>query len=98
MPKKRKTRQQKMQSVDRQKSPVAQAKQDLSPEPYTYSLPQTTVSAIGLKTPSVAQKTASITVSEYAYLGGDLRKTLLLTLAIVICQLLLFFFLPGVYK
>lgn len=82
MPKKKKTREQKVLADKRRDN----ENQSL----YTFT---STLSQSQKKPAATAQKhAATISTASYNYLAGDLRKTLLLTLFIIVAELLIYYF------
>ncbi len=104
MPKKKRTRQQKIQAdVKREptprshvnvKSAVTREVKEQRAEAVssgTFSLPEQFIKQAATAT-HVPPKTVTIATAEYSYLRGDLLKTTFLTLGIVVIQLVIHFF------
>lgn len=97
MPKKRQTRQHKIQSEQRQTEAQPVETNETSVSSPTYSLSQTNVKITTPKSHApVTKQATTILTSHYHYLAGDLRKTVLLMLAIAAAELSLFYFIKGV--
>jgi len=94
MPKKVKTRKQKILADSRRKAnPTVEKKVDTA----TYSIPQQKQSATpGQSIYAKSNLQTTIATSSYSYLSGDLRRTVFLTLAIVIAELLIRFTVKGI--
>lgn len=111
MPKKKRTRKQKIQTdqkhihhsvmappepSQRGDSPSKQQKHITTTSGVSFSLPESYANKHTSQkaTPSSQQTTIAIATNEYDYLGKDLRKTVLLTITIVIIEFLIRFFYP----
>ncbi len=106
MPKKKRTRQQKIQTDVKRQSPsprthvtssaavtreVKESRNEASEALGTFSLPQKYLQQAATAT-HVPPKAVAITTSEYGYLRGDLLKTTLLTFGIIALELVIHFF------
>ncbi len=104
MPKKKRTRQQKLQTdAKRQSTPrthvnasaavTREVKEPRSKETPsgTFSLPEKYIEQVATAT-HIPPKTVTIATAEYGYLRGDLLKTTLLTFGIVAIELIVHFF------
>ncbi len=95
MPKKVKTRKQKILADLRRKvAPVEVKKVDSA----TYSLPSQKSSSIShpVAAKSKSNNQATITTNSYSYLSSDLRRTILLTSAIIIAEIVIRFTVKGI--
>lgn len=93
MPKKKKTRKQKMLTDSRH-----QAEKNDVPTQQTFSY---SVESPKRKETTISPKVSvshAISTSEYSYLSKDLIKTFAVTGIIIFAEILLFFILNGVYK
>ena len=87
MPKKKKTRKQKaLSDVRRQKEPTVTftTLAEHKTQPREHSVASSTPTAVPTTHHTVKH---AILTTDYHYLGGDLRKTLFLTIAIIVIQL-----------
>ncbi len=87
MPKKKKTREQKILADKRQTG----ASESL----YTFT-PDLAKSREKQPTATAKQPVATISTTSYRYLGPDLRKTFFFTLFIIVSELILYYFTKGV--
>lgn len=86
MPKKNKTREQKI-LADKRRSVENKSL-------YTFT---STLSQSQQKQPAAGRKhTTAIATASYQYLAGDLRKTLLFTFLVIIAEVLIYYFTQGV--
>jgi len=93
MPKKRKTRQQKISTDQRRSevslSPISAPQEQASPS-VTFSLPASQKDKpVVQKAIQPQRETVTISIGEYGYLANDLMRTALLTGAIVLTELLI---------
>ncbi len=94
MPKKVKTRKQKILADSRRRAaPTSEKKVDS----ITYSIPaqKHTPNSISV-TPAQTNKHVSIKTASYSYLSADLRRTVFLTLAITIVEIIIKFKVKGI--
>lgn len=108
MPKKQKTRKQKLQADQRKKLSVSTpavtkavksrkqisvpSSEEKTPRD-SYTLPTTSVQAHPAESATVPRQTTTIITKGYNYLRTDLRKTTVVTSTIVLALLLIYFFL-----
>jgi hypothetical protein len=89
MPKKKKTRKQKMQSDQRRQTITISAQPIPNHEKIERETPSPTTTVAPTAKPIVRH---AILTGEYQYLSGDLLKTAVLTCSIVLAELLIHFF------
>lgn len=106
MPKKKRTRKDKIQTDIKRQSPsalsrsqstaaetreIAEEKQTVETTQSTFALPEK-YQTKRKATPTIAAKTVAINTNSYGYLRGDLVKTFVLTTLIIGVELFIYFF------
>lgn len=92
MPKKKRTRKEKLQSDMRRQTPRATVPQPQETIATTYSVSEMLTPSPKVTSPESIMKQQTIITSDYAYLNRDLLKTTLLTGTIVALELFIYFF------